>query len=135
VSAVPANAEPLLCDAYREEAELYRQALAAGSDVLAALQRGERAEEPLRRLLRLLDRAGAIEARVAPIRAQCQNAGWKPGPPLDGMIGEVRHLIERLQACIQEAERVAHQRKSELEPQLDAVIRGSQMQRAYGNWR
>jgi hypothetical protein len=135
VSAAPANAEPLLCDAYREEADLYRQALTAGADVLAALQRGGHAEDQLQRLLGFLDQVGAIEARMAPIKAQCQDRDWKPGTLLGEALTEVRQLVERLQACIQDAERVARERKSQLEPQLDAAIRGCRMQRAYGNWR
>ena len=135
MSAAPANAEHLLCAAYREEAILYDRALTIATDVLTALRRGDHAEESLRQLLAIFDQVSNIEARLAPVKARCAHNDAKPGPALEHAITEVRHLAERVQACIQEAERFARERKSELEPQLDAVIRGSQMQRAYGNWR
>jgi hypothetical protein len=135
MSAAPANAESLLSEAYREEAELYRQALTAGSEVLAALQRGDNMENRLQQLLSFLDQVGAIEARVTLVKAQWQEAACKPGPQLKEIMTQVGQLVERLQACIQQAESLARARKSQLEPELDALIRGSQMQRAYGNWR
>jgi hypothetical protein len=135
VSIRAADVEPLLYAAYQEEADLYGRALAAVTDVPAALQRGENTEARLQQMLELLQQIGTVESRIAPIKGRCQGSGWKPGPQLDQALAQVRRLIERLMACIQEAERCARQRKHQLEPELDALIRGSQMQRAYGNWR
>jgi hypothetical protein len=129
------SAEAVLCAAYQEEAALYRQALALTADIQSTLHQGGNAEAALQHVLTLLNQVGAIEARIAPVKAQYHGGGAKPGSQLHDVLQELRQIVERLAEGIGEAERVARERKSRLEPELDAIIRSSQMQRAYGGWR
>ncbi len=130
----PAYSDALL-EAYRTEANLFRQALGLGAEVLAALQQGHDAREHVQRLLDLVAQTGEIETKAGSLHAQTQDSQQERTPAIEEAIQLVLQLSQRLQACIQEAEGVARARKSQLEPQLDALIRASQMQRAYGKWR
>jgi len=127
--------EAVLCAAYQEEAVFYSQALAATASLVHALQQGADPSGKLPHILGCLDQVAAVEARLETIKAAWQRSGDKPGPLLHGALTQIRELIEQLAAGIQEAEQAARQRKSQLEPELEAIARRSQMQRAYGNWR
>jgi hypothetical protein len=130
-----ADVDPLLCAAYREEADLYREALAAVEGLPAALQGGGNTQARLQKMLGLLQQIGTIEKRLVPVKARCRGKAWKRSAELVEVIAQIEKMIGRLMTGIQEAQQIARRRKSELEPELDALIRGSQMQRAYGSWR
>lgn|GEM_PF-2109185 len=127
--------EAVLCAAYEEEAVFYSQALATTASLVRALQQGVDTSGKLPHILDCLDQVGTVEARLETIKAAWQREGHKPGPRLRSVLKQVRELIEQLAAGIHEAEQAARCRKSQLEPELEAIARRSQMQRAYGNWR
>lgn len=132
MTAAPAAIEPLLVQAYRDEAALYTQALPVAEALGAAEPQAEALESPLAHLQMLLSEVAVIEARIALAKQTWLKAERQPGPELAGAINRVAELIQRLLAPIQRAEREATAQKQRLAPELDALVRGRQMLRAYG---
>jgi hypothetical protein len=135
MNAAGADLEAILSRAYAEEADLYKRALAVAESLSTALERGQEHTAPLHDLLGLLDDIKRIESRIAASKGQWQSSGQKPGPALQAALGRLSELIERLAEHIQRAERTAAERLIQLTPELDAVVRGQQMRRAYQTYR
>jgi hypothetical protein len=125
--------EAALCQAFREQADRYRSALALADDLPAALRRGDDVSGRLAEVMALLDEVAAGEARLAPARGLWQRSGSAPGPELRALIADVTDLVDRLARTLGEAEQEVARRRQSLAPQLDALIRGRQMRRAYGD--
>lgn len=117
--------------ALSEEAERYTQALRAAEELPAAIREGRDAEPYLRELVRQLDEVIGVEQRIAGPKRQWLQAGDAPAE-LEELRTRLAGLIRAVQAQVSWAEREATLRKHQLAPQLDALIRGQQMQRAYG---
>jgi hypothetical protein len=80
----------------------------------------------------LLDEVAAAETRLAPLRDLWRRGGTRPGPELCRVLAAVAERIERLARSLAGAEQEATRRQQGLAPQLDALIRGREMRRAYG---
>ena len=124
--------QELLYTAYAEQADRYARALEVARALPADFQQGGAGEERLQQITALLNEVALIEARIAETKQAWQATGQKPDPQLKGVLTRVTELIEGLSGYIQEAEREAVQQKGRLVPELDAAVRGQQMQRAYG---
>jgi hypothetical protein len=131
MSAAIPSPDTVLCSAYRDQAERYRAAIALAESLPALIRTGDEPSERLGRITALLAEVAAIEERVRPVRDRWSAAGGRPGADLRVVLAEVTHLIERLAFCLGEAEREASARHNLLAPQLDAIIRGRAMRRAY----
>ncbi len=127
--------DAVLIQAYTEEADRYSRALTLAADLPAALQHDSGANEKLQQVLALLDEVAVIEAGIAERKRQWQQTGQKPGSQLQSALENVAKLIELLAGHIGGAERQAIAHKSQLAPELDAMARSQQMQRAYSKWR
>jgi hypothetical protein len=123
--------EALLCQAYREEADHYTQALALAEDLSRALHEELGADAQLHTLAVHLDQVAVIEARIATTKQAWQKKGQKPGTELKKVLEQVAEQLERLARCLHGAEQEALRQKIALAPRLDSVIRGQQMRRAY----
>jgi len=132
MNTAPPTPESALCAAYRDQGERYREAADLAESVAALLRAGEDHAGRLDRVTALLDEVAAIEERVRPLKAQWAATGGRPGPELRAVLAEVTRLIERLAQSLAEAEREAAARHAALAPQVDALIRGRAMRRAYG---
>lgn len=124
--------EEILCRAYQEEADLYAQALEVAANLPVAFQRGQNVDEPLERIASLLGEVAAIEGRIAPAKHAWKETRQRPGPQLGALLTRVTDLIQRLSEPIARAEQEATRRRDQLVPELDALARRQQMQRAYG---
>jgi len=127
------SSEAALCAAYRDQAECYRQAVALVESLPGLLRAGGEAHaEPLSRVMVLLAEVAAIEARVRAVKDQWVSAGSRPGSELRAVLADVMQLIERLARSLAAAEEEAAAQKARLAPQVDTMIRGRAMRRAYG---
>ena len=86
-------------------------------------------------LMMSVEFAEFIEAGIAEAKRRWQRSGRKPGPQLQALLDEVARLIHVLAGHIGRAEQQAVAQQSELAPQIEALARSQQMQRAYGEWR
>lgn len=121
----------VLSAALAEEAERYAQALRAAEELPAALRDGRDFEPYLQELVQQLDEITRIEQRIAGAKQQWLQAGDPSPPELEALRARLVELIRAVQARVSWAEQEATLRKHQLMPQLDALIRGRQMQRAY----
>jgi hypothetical protein len=131
MSTVSPTPETVLCSAYHDQAERYRAAIALAESLPALVRATDESAEPLARITALLAEVAAIEERVRPVRDRWIAAGGRPGAELQDILSEATHLIERLALRLSEAEREASARHGLLAPQVDALIRGRAMRRAY----
>jgi hypothetical protein len=127
------GAEAALCAAYQKEAECYARALALCDDLSGTLRQGESIDIKLEQVLSVLNEVAETERGVAGHKRVWEESGRQPGAQLLAVLARVSELIERLAARIREVEKEAAQQRSGLIPELDAVIRSQQMQRAYGS--
>jgi len=127
-----ATPEAVLCSAYRDQAERYRQAGALAESLPALIRSGDDHSEGLGRVMALLAEVAAIEERVRPLKEQWTRGGSTPGPELRAVLTEATQLIQRLAQSLAAAEQEAAARHERLVPQVDAVIRARAMRRAYG---
>jgi hypothetical protein len=132
VSPAAPTPESVLCSAYRDQAERYRAAAALAEALPALLRAGGEHSERLAVVMALLAEVAAIEERVRPLKERWAGAGGKPGAELRAVLTEVMHQIEGLARGLAEAEREAAARHALLAPQVDALICGRAMRRAYG---
>jgi hypothetical protein len=121
-----------LSAAWTEEVDRYTQALEAAEALPAALREGRDGEPHLQELVRQLNEVARIEQQIAGPKHQWRQAGASAPPELEALRNRLVDVIRALQVHIAWAEKEASLRKRELVPQLDALIRGQQMQRAYG---
>ena len=126
MSASADRIEANLCVAYREEAELYEQALA-----LSPQPDDGGIDGRLPALTGLLDRIAAIESRVAPDRDQWQRAGRLPGPELAGCLARIAELLRGLSAVVEQAISHVQTQRDQMMPQVEGLARLSRMQQAY----
>jgi hypothetical protein len=131
MSPAPLSPEAVLCAAYRDQAEHYRHAAALAEALPALLRAGADHSEPLAQVMARLAEVATIEERCRPVKEQWVGAGGTPGAELRGVLTEVTYLIGRLASGLAEAEREAAARQERLAPQVDALIRGRAMRRAY----
>src|SRR5262249_39525932 len=96
------------------------------------LARGESVDAALAQLLALLDEVAAVEARIAPVKAQWHQGDHQPGAELRELLSRLTRNLEHLSGHIQAADLEANARKCRLRPELDRGILSRQMQRAYG---
>ncbi len=118
--------------ALAEEADRYTQALRAAEELPPALREGRDAGPHLQELARQLDAIAGIEQRIDGPKQQWLQAAEPSPAELEALRTRLVGLIRALQAQVSWAEREATLRKHQLAPQLDALARGQQMQRAYG---
>lgn len=121
-----------LCAALAEEVDHYTQALRAAEELPAAIRDERDAEPHLQELVRQLDAIVVIEQRIAGSKRQWLQAGEGSPAELEELRARLAGLIRAVQAQVSWAEREATLRQHQLAPVLDALIRGQQMQRAYG---
>jgi hypothetical protein len=132
MTPAPPCREAALCSAYRAQAECYRRAIALAESLPARIRAGDDPSERLGQVLALLADVAAIEERGRAARQEWVGAGGRPGTELRAVLTEATHLIGRLASGLAEAEREAAARHARLAPELDALIRGRAMRRAYG---
>jgi len=128
----PTDLETRLVTAYRNEAACYSEALQAARDLDAALRQGQNQNVPLERMLALFDRIAVIEADMSECKRLWQQSSRRPGPELQAVLFQVEDLIQAMRGCVVAAEQQARAVSDRLAPQLDQLVRGRQMQRAYG---
>ena len=127
--------EVVLCAAYAEEADCYAKALRLAEELPTAFHRGECPGVQLQRVLAALDEVAAIEVRIADSKRRwlaSRVSGWRmPGLMLQRRLAQVKDLIQHLASLIRCAEQDASAQRERMVPEVDAVIRGQQMLRAY----
>ena len=124
--------EQELHSALLNEAECYERAVAVVERLDAQLAAGGDGEALVRELHGWLEKTAAIQSTTAPARQAWQAAGERSGPELRSILDRVAGLLQRLMAMVQAVERTAQARRDQLLPELDNVVRGQRMQRAYG---
>ena len=132
MTPTPSAAEASLCSTYRAQAECYRQAAALAESLAARIRAGADHAEPLGRVMALLAEVAALADRGGAAADEWARGGGRPGAELRAVLGEVLGLIERLARSLAEAEQAAAARHAGLAPEIDALIRGRAMRRAYG---
>jgi hypothetical protein len=132
MSTAAPGPEAALCSAYRDQAGHYRQAVALAESLPALIHTGDDHSECLGRVMALLAEVATIEEGTRAAKEQWARAGGRPGAELRAVLIEVTHLIERLARSLAEAEREAAERHGRLAPEIDTLIRGRAMRRAYG---
>lgn len=125
-------AVPTLCTALQEETERYERALRIAEELPAAVQQGRDTEPQLREILTYLTDITSIERRIADAKQRWLLLNGEVSPELESYRLRLMTLIQQLQERLGSAEREASQRQSRLLPQLEALLRGQRMQRAYG---
>jgi hypothetical protein len=121
-----------LCSAYRDQAERYRQAVALAETLPVLLRAGDDHSACLGRVLAWIAEIAGAEERIRPMKEQWARGGSNLSPELRLVLTELTHLIERLARSLAAAEQEATARQARLTPQVDALIRGRSMRRAYG---
>ena len=120
-----------LCSLFDQEAGCYSKALKLAENLPDAFAHGRAPEDDLNRIVILLDQVARLENEYAERKKCWQDRQVAPGPKLAVQIAIVRGLVGQLAERLQGSEREATAKKNQLLPELDAFIRGKQMQRAY----
>ena len=131
MSFAAGDLEATLCQAYREQAVLYDRVLSLADSLTASLHRGEDVTGSLSQVMALLGEAAAVEARMGPSRKLWEDKHAPAGPELTAVVAEVRAQVERLAQWVAEAEGEAKAQQEQLVPQIDALLRIQERQRAY----
>ncbi len=118
--------------AFAEEAERYTQALRAAEELPAAIREGRDTAPYLQELVRQLHEVARVEQQIAGPKQQWLQSGGQSHPELETWRVRLEGFIRALLEQVRWAEREAALRQHQLAPELDALIRGQQMQRAYG---
>lgn len=132
--------------AYRAEAALYTQALHLAEQWFCETPEAgepENAKGPvplsgervLARITELLAEVQGIEDHLAAVKTQWHDSASSPSGALADTLAQVADIIRNLQAQLDRVGRHTRQRKNELAPELDGVIRSEHMRRAYGDAR
>jgi septal ring factor EnvC (AmiA/AmiB activator) len=125
--------EAELCTAYREQADLYRQATQLAGPLAGLVGTGQDYAERVAELMSMLEKAAQLAEQVRPVKEQWIRANGKPGTELQVVLTDVAQQIDQLTRTIAGAGEQAASRHAALAPQLDAMIRGCAMRRAYGS--
>jgi hypothetical protein len=128
----PLAPEAVLCATYREQAACYRRAVALAESLPALIRSGDDHAAPVSRILALLADVVASEERGRAVKEQWVRAGIPPGAELRATLTELTHLIEQLACSLARAEQEATACRQCLGPEIDTLIRGRAMRRAYG---
>jgi hypothetical protein len=121
-----AELEVALCQAYREQTELYGQAL----DLVRAPRTGA-ASDWVQNLLGLLDQIGVIDGRLAAARQRWQESRAQPGPELRGLIVRIAAQIQEIAHAVSQTQTELLARRLQLLPEFDQLARQERMRRAY----
>jgi hypothetical protein len=120
-----------LCSAYGEEAALYAKALDLAEQLALGLRNGDKIDVLLQRLVGVLAEVNAVESQLAGTKLRWQESGQQPDNELRAVLSRLEGLIRSVQEHVQEAEQEARKRQARLTPELDNLIRGRLMRRAY----
>jgi hypothetical protein len=123
--------ENRLRESYEQQAASYAQALIVAESLLANWQPGQNVPETLGQINSIMDQIAVRNRAIEGLRQQWLDNRQKPGPLLDAALKKMTQFIERLAGRIRELEKLASACKDQLAPQLDDMMRGRQMQRAY----
>jgi hypothetical protein len=125
--------EPALCAAYRQQANLYRQATELAEPLAELVGTAQDPAERVAGLLGVLEQAARLAEQVRPVKQEWIRANGKPGTELQAVLTDVAEQIEQLTRTIAAVEEQAALRHAALAPQLDALIRGRAMRQAYAS--
>jgi hypothetical protein len=123
--------EMALVQAYRQQADHYRDALHQAGELLETLRAGQDSGEVSRQLAAALEAVAGVETRIAPLKQRWRERAHKPGPQLRNVLTQVTELLIQLMDRIDQASRQAAERQAGLMPELDRLARGQQMHRSY----
>lgn len=124
-----AHLEAILCEGYREEIDLYTQAIALCEVQRAAPQTPVESWLPL--LLGLLDRVAAVEGRIAAAKADWRRQDRSAGAALAGCLNRMAELLRTLAAAVDGVIAGLQARREQLPAQLEALARSQRVQQAY----
>jgi hypothetical protein len=120
--------ERVLCEAYREEIDLYTQAVALCECRSAA---PEAVDGWLPTLVAMLDRIAAVEARMAPAKAEWKRLGHAPDAALADCLRRMAELLRALAAAVDRVITDLQARRQHLPAPLEALSRSQRVQQAY----
>jgi soluble cytochrome b562 len=121
-----------LCAAFQEETEHYERALHIARALPAAVQRGQDTESQLQEIMVHLTDIARIEQTIAEAKHHWLQSKEEVSPELEAYRTRLITLIQQLQEQFDRAEQEATLQQSRLLPELESLLRGQQMQRAYG---
>jgi hypothetical protein len=121
-----------LCTALQAETEQYERALTIAEGLPAAVQQGQDTEPQLEAILTHLRDIARIEQRIADPKQRWLESKAQPHPDLEPYRIRLMGLIQQLQERLRRAEQEATLRQSRLLPELESLLQGQRMQRAYG---
>jgi hypothetical protein len=131
MNPVVSSTEEALCAAYQRQAACYVQAIDVAENLLAAWKPGIDPAAALEQIKAIMEQVATINTSIATPRQQWQQKGGQATPALSAAFKSITGLIERLAQRIRELELLASACQSQLVPELDNLLRGRQMQRAY----
>jgi hypothetical protein len=130
-----------LQEAFQEETEHYERALCIALTLPTAVQRGQDIETQLQEIMAHLTDVVRIEENIADSKRRwLQSLTTQTPPPpsspgnqeLEAYRTRLVRLIQELREQFGKTEQEASLRQSHLLPALESLLRGQQMQRAYG---
>lgn len=120
-----------LCEAYQRQAAIYTEALEVADHLETTWQQGGDGAGALEQIQALMEPIVQSAAAIAEPRRAWLQSGRTADPPLAAALAQVTGLIQRLQTRIAALEAQATVQIKQLAPELDQLLRGRQMQRAY----
>jgi hypothetical protein len=79
-----------------------------------------------------LEQVAQIEAGIAAVKQVWHEKGYRAGPNLRPLLERLEHAVQALAGRVSDLQREAETRRGRLWPELEALARARQMQRAYG---
>jgi|SRR5579862_2286594 len=125
------QAEEALRESYEQQAVSYAHALALAESLLANWKPGNDVTATLQRIAELMTDVAARNADMQSLQQHMVKNSARPRPRLDAVLQSTAELIARLADRICQLEKLATNCKNQLAPELDAMLRGRQMRRAY----
>jgi hypothetical protein len=123
--------EHLLFEAYQGQVVDYTQALLLAENLLAAWKPGVDPTGTLQQIQTIMDKVAASNAAILKARRQWQESGKTPGAALAEALQLVAQKMQRLADRIRQLQDLALAQKNKIVPELESLLRGRQMQRAY----
>jgi ABC-type transporter Mla subunit MlaD len=123
--------EEALRESYEQQAATYAHALHLAEGLLANWKPGNDVTATLQKIAGLMADVAERNAAIQSLRQHLLENSAKPGPQLDAVLQSTASLIARLADRICQLERLATTCKNQLAPEMDGMLRGRQMQRAY----
>lgn len=124
--------EQSLCVSYRAQLTHYREALELAEGLVGRGRAGEDISTSVARLTTLLDQVARHERELSTSRAKEIQDTVSTSPELTELLTELTPLVERLTQYLAVVEEQVTARHQELVLQLDTLIRGQEMRKAYG---